>query len=499
VTILDYSVLIVYLAGIVVFGSFFVRSSRTAERFTMAGRSLPGWVVGMSLLGTYVSSISFIALPGKAFAADWNPFVFSLSLPLAAWMGARFFVPLYRESGDVSAYGYLERRFGPWARIYADACYLLTQLARIGSIMFLVALTLNTVLGWDIRVIILVTGILVTLYTFLGGIEAVIWTDVVQSAVLMGGVLASALYLLFHMPSGPSQLFAVAGAHGKFGLGSFAPEISEPTFWVVLLYGIALNLQNFGVDQNYIQRYHAARTPDEAKRSVVMGALLYIPVSAMLLFIGTALFAFYTARPEALPEALRTAGASDRVFPHFIVNELPPGVSGLLIAAVLAAAMSTVDTSLNSASTIIFTDIYKRFFSPQPGERESMRVLHVSTLVWGVLGTCVALAMINVKSALDAWWSLSGIFSGGMLGLFLLGCFTRRTGNVSAALGTATGLLVITWLTFSPRLAVLPPVLRSRFHTFMIPVVGTLAIFLVGYLLGVFAKGTPDEPRGETA
>lgn len=492
-TIIDYSVFIIYLVGIVMFGSFFVRSSGTTEHFTMAGRSLPGWAVGMSLLGTYVSSISFIALPGKAIAADWNPFVFSLSLPLAAWMGARFFVPLYRESGDVSAYSYLERRFGPWARIYADACYLLTQLARIGSIMFLVALTLNILLGWDIRLIIIGTGLLVTLYTFLGGIEAVIWTDVAQSIVLVGGAFVCAFYLLFNMPSGPSQLFAIAGEHGKFSLGSFSSALSQPTFWVVLLYGTAINLQNFGVDQNYIQRYHAARSSSEARRSVFMGALLYIPVSALLLFIGTALFSFYTARPESLPDALHAAASSDRIFPYFIVNELPSGASGLLIAAVFAAAMSTVDTSLNSASTIILSDIYKRFFRPGAGERESMRVLHLSTLAWGTLGTCMALAMIHVKSALDAWWSLSGIFSGGMLGLFLLGYFARRVRNISAALGTVTGLLVITWMTFSSRLSFLPPALISPFHSFMIPVVGTLAIFLVGHILGLFAKGTTTD------
>ena len=492
-TIFDYIVLFLYLAGIVVLGSFFMRSSETTGQYTMAGRSLPGWAVGMSLLGTYVSSISFIALPGKAFAADWNPFVFSLSLPLAAWMGARFFVPLYRESGDVSAYSFLERRFGPWARIYADVCYLLTQLARIGSIMFLVALPLNILLGWDIRIIIIGTGLLVTLYTFLGGIEAVIWTDVVQSVILVAGTFVSAFYLLFKMPSGPSQLFAIAEINGKFSLGNYTLGVSQPTFWVVLFYGIAINLQNFGIDQNYIQRYHAARSSAEAKRSVIIGALLYIPVSGLLLFIGTALFSFYTARPESLPEALYAVGSSDRIFPYFIVNELPPGVSGLLIAAVFAAAMSTVDTSLNSASTIILTDIYKRYVHPEAGEKESMRVLHMSTLVWGILGICMALAMMHVKSALDAWWSLSGIFCGGMLGLFLLGYFARYAGNVSAALGTLTGILIITWMTFSSRISVIPPSLRSPFHSFMIPVVGTLVIFLVGHLLGLFLKKMTHE------
>ncbi len=473
----DISVLVAYVIGIVGLGSYFLKRSRTPEAFTAAGGSLPGWAVGLSILGTYVSSISFLALPGKSYGGDWNPFVFSLSLPLAAWMAVRFFVPLYREHGDISAYSYLEKRFGPWARVYAGVCYLLTQLARMGSIMFLVALALNSLLGWDVRAIIILTGVLVFIYTFLGGIEAVIWTDVVQSIVLIGGALISAVILLMNIPGGLGQFFAVAGEHGKFSLGDFGFSLGSPTFWVVLVYGIVINLQNFGIDQNYIQRYHAARSLREARKSVLLGSLLYIPVSALFIFIGTVLFVYYRVQPGLLPEALNAAGAADKVFPHFIVTGLPVGVVGLLVAAIFAAAMSTVDSSINSASTIILTDFYKRYIRPEADQRQSMRVLRISTLAWSILGTVTALLMIDVKSVLDVWWRLSGIFSGGMLGLFLLGYFARRVRNVGAVIATTLGVLVIMWMTFS---AGMDKAWASPFHSFMIPVMGTLVIFLVG-------------------
>jgi SSS family solute:Na+ symporter len=489
---LDLIVLIIYIVGIVFLGSYFIKKNKTAEDFTAAGRAMPGWAVGLSILGTYVSSISFIALPGKTYAGNWNPFVFSLSLPLAAWMAVKFFVPLYRKHGSISAYSYLQKRFGGWARNYATICYLLTQLARMGSIMYLVALALHGLLGVNISIIIICTGILVTLYTILGGIEAVIWTDVVQSFILILGALTCAVILFFSMPEGPRQLFSIAGEHSKLSLGSFRFTLTSSTFWVVLVYGIIINLQNFGIDQNYIQRYLTAKTTREAKKSVLMGSLIYIPVSALFVFIGTALFSFYKARPDLLPATLKASEMADKVFPHFIISELPAGVVGLLIAAVFAAAMSTVDSSINSSSTLILIDFYKRYFRPAAGKKESMLVLRISTLVWGGLGTGIALLMINVGSALDAWWKLSGIFSGGMLGLFLLGYFSRKARNVSASLATLLGILIIMWMTLSPGW---DSKLSSPFHSFLIPVIGTLAIFLVGIIFSQMKKRKPQAAK----
>jgi SSS family solute:Na+ symporter len=487
--VVDLLVLLAYTVGVVGLGCWLMRRSRTTEEFMAANRRLPGWAVGLSIFGTYVSSISFLALPGKAYAANWNPFVFSLAVPIAAWLGVRYFVPHYRKLGSISAYDHLEARFGAWARTYAVVCYLLTQLARVGSIMFLLALPLSSLLGWPVWAIIVATGFLVTLYTLLGGIEAVVWTDVVQSLVLAAGALVSAAVLLFGMPNGPGQLFTIAAKHGKFSLGSFGASLAEPTFWLVLVYGLFMNLQNFGIDQSYVQRYIIARSDREARKSLWLGALLYPPISAVFFFIGTALFAYYAAQPALLPESLRAEEMADKVFPHFIATGLPVGFTGLVIAAIFAAAMSSVDTSLNCSATLVLCDIYRRYFRPRAGEREAMRVLYLSTFVFGLLGTGMALAMMRVKSALDAWWELSGIFSGGMLGLFLLGLLSRRPRALAAFVGVAAGLVLITWMTLSPKAAWLAPSLRSPFHSFLVPAFGATAIVLVGFAVTCLLRG----------
>ncbi len=513
---LDWAVLAAYFALTMGMGFYFHRQSRSTEGFTAASRSLPGWACGLSIFGTYVSSISFLALPGKAYVSNWNPFAFSLSLPVATWAAVRYFLPYYRQTGEVSAYAHLEHRFGPWARIYASVFYLLTQLARMGAVMFLMALPLSILLGWDIRSIILVTGISVTLYSFAGGIVAVIWTDAMQSFVLIAGALTCAAAVLLGMPDGPGQLFEIAARHHKFSLGSFGLSVAEPTFWVVLLYGVAMNLQNFGIDQSYIQRYIASRSDREARKSVWLGGLLYVPVSAVFFFIGTGLFAYYQTHPEAL-RAIRLAVAAqnlhggpggpsgagladvaarltqadlgDKVFPHFIGTVLPAGVSGLVIAAIFAAAMSTISTCLNSSATLIMRDYYQRYVNRSASERQSMWVLYGATIAWGILGTALGLAMIRAKSVLDAWWTLSGIFSGGMLGLFLLGMVSRRARNPAAVTGVLAGICVFLWMTLSldATRTLLgwgwPDATRSPLHEYLIPVAGTLTILLCGLLV----------------
>ena len=477
---LDIAVFLLYVAGVTAFGAFFYTRANSAEGFTAANHRLPGWAVGFSIFGTFLSSISFLALPGKAYVGNWNAFAFSLSLPIAAWAAVRWFVPLYRSVGEISAYAYLEQRFGVWARLYAMSCYLLTQLARMGTILFLVALALEGLTGWEIVPIIIVTGVLVTLYTVIGGIEAVIWTDVVQAVILTLGALVAAGVLLAGMPEGPAQLFTLAGDAGKFSLGSFAPDFATSTFWVVLVYGLVINLQNFGIDQSYVQRYHTARSDAQAKRSVWLGALLYIPVSALFFFIGSALFAFYTAQPDLLPATLHAADAGDRIFPYFIVSQLPAGLTGLLIAALFAAAMSSVDSSLNSSATVLMSDLYRRFLKPDADDAHLLRFVRVTTVVLGLLGTGMALLMLSIKSALDAWWGMAGIFSGGMLGLFLLGIVSARVRWPHALIAVILGILLILWGSFGPETG---SPWAFPFHTLMITVIGTVAIFLVGILL----------------
>jgi len=492
-TFLDGLVLGLYFAATMAIGVLVHRGSRTVEGYTAAERSMPGWLTGLSILATYVSSISFLALPGKAFATNWNPFVFSLAIPIATWIAVKWFLPFYRNGGHISAYQHLEERFGKWARVYASACYLLTQLARTGAVMYLMALPMNVLLGWDIRWIIIATGISVTLYTFVGGILAVIWTDAIQTVVLVGGALLCAGLLVFGLPEGPAQLFTIAAEHNKFSLGEFTGDLTTNTFWVVLVYSLVINLQNFGIDQSYVQRYHTAKSDKEARKSVWIGGLLYLPLSAVFFFIGTALFAHYTAQPDLLPEIYRDPARSDSVFPYFMVTGLPPGITGLLIAAVFAAAMSTVSGSLNSSATIVLTDYYKRYFNKNATEKQSMRVLYVTTVAVGVIGTLIALAMTKVRSALDAWWTLAGIFGGGTLGLFLLGFLSPRTGSRAAIGGVAVGVLMILWMTLSPSWTAVSEAFRSPFHSFLIIVFGTAAIMVVGFFLSLFFKRSDEK------
>jgi len=326
----------------------------------------------------------------------------------------------------------------------------------------------------------------VILYTLFGGMEAVIWTDVMQSIVFIVGALACVAVIFIGLPQGPGQFFRIAGEHHKFALGSFDLAHNEPTVWVVLAYGIIMNLQNFGIDQNHVQRFQTTKTEAAAKRSVWFGAMLYLPVSAVFFFIGTGLFAFYTARPELLPAEV--AAKPDSVFPYFIVNQLPVGLTGLVIAAVFAAAQSTIASSINCSATLVLCDFYKRYFRPQATERQAMRMLWVASLVVGLSGTGMALAMMSIQSALDAWWSLAGIFSGGMLGLFLLGLISRRAGNPAAVTGVLLGVILIFWMTFSPKLSGALAAWRSPFHSLLITVFGTLTILLVGLLLSRFSR-----------
>lgn len=524
----DLVVLIVYMGSVFGLGCWFARKSGTTQEFMAAGRSLPGWAVGLSIFGTYVSSIGFLGNTGKAYGGNWNSWVFGLSLPIAAIIAVRYFVPMYRRSDEISAYAHLEHRFGPWARIYALVLYLLSQVARVGSILYLVSLALAPLTGWNMSTIVLVTGVLVTFYTLLGGIEAVIWTDVVQSVVLVGGAILCAVVMLMDMPGGTEQMFRIANENDKFSLGTFslAPETfkaPDPSFWMVLMYGLFVNLKNFGIDQNFVQRYVTAKSDADARKSVWIGTLLFPIVSTLFFFIGTGLFSLYQAdtdlrdevRTQAAEDQLRNDGVevtetavaeraatlgdadfADKVLPHFIVRKLPVGVAGLLIAAIFAAAMSSMDTSLNSSATLTLCDIYKRYLNPATTERQSMRVLYGATLGFGVVGTAVGfvLAIINIKSALDVWWMLEGVFSGGMLGLFLLGVMSRRAGNPQAILAGVIGLLIIAWMALSTE-SFWPKAWAgwsNPLHTFMTIVIGTTSIVLIGMLAGLFATKNPQ-------
>ena len=483
--LIDKLILVSYFLAVILFGAHFRKKSNTSSGFMIADGRLPSWAVGLSILGTFVSSITFLAYPGQAYNTNWDVFLFSLTLPPAALVATFYFVPLYRTRVKVSAYEYLEQRFGPWARIYGSISFMLGSLARIGMILFLVSLVLHHLTGWSYETIIIITGIGVTCYTMLGGIEAVVWTDVVQVMILFAGAIVSIIILLAGMPEGPGQLFEIAVHKQKFSLGNWQPELIAPTAWVVLIYGIIENLRNFGVDQNYVQRYQVTQSIKAATRSVWIAAIAYIPVSALFLFIGTSLFSFYTANAQLLPPSLAEPLSGDKIYPYFIATQFPVGLRGLLIAAIFAAAMSSIDSSLNCVSTLTLLDFYKRHINPGVPEKKSIRLLKMYTVVWGVLGTLTGLAMIQVRTALETGWQLAGIAGGGLVGLFLLGLTCRWVKPWQAGTAVLASIMSIFWATFARDLPQQWDWFECAWHSRMIGVIGTLTLLAVGFGMAV--------------
>lgn len=505
--IFDLVIIVIYLIGMILVGIYFSRNNKSSEQFTKASGLIPGWAIGLSIYATFLSSNTFLGVPGKAFGSNWNAFVFSLSMPLAAWVASKYFVPFYRNTGEISAYTHLEHRFGAWARTYAVICFLLTQLARMGSIFFGIALSLQALTGYSMQMIMIVMGVCIVIYTVMGGIEAVIWTEVVQAVVKTFGALLILYLIISNMPGGVSKVVEIGKAANKFSLGSFSPDFFSSSFWVVLLYGFFINLNNFGMDQNYVQRYHTASSSKAASKSIWLCVWLYVPASLMFFVIGSCLYAYYEVNPdliqsikhqvavERLPvnssaaaidqmqKSLQPADYGDKIMPHFMVTKIPAGLVGLIVSAILSAAMSTISSGMNSSATVFTVDIYQRYFKPGITEKQNLTLLHIATVVFGLLGMGTGIAMIGVKSILDVWWELSGIFAAGMLGLFLLGIVSRQTKNHEALIATMIGIIVIIWMTFSPHLPEQYEFLRNPLNKNMIIVIGTLTIFLVGILL----------------
>lgn len=442
---LDLLLIIGYGALLLAMGFYFFKKSKTAERFMVAGKSIPAWAAGIAVMSTYTSSISYIAVPGKAFDDNWHPLIFALTALPVAWFVTRYVIPHYRKNNIVSVYSFLEEKIGNWGRIYAAFSFLLFMVGRVAVILYLSSLLLTSFVNADIATMIVVVGLVTIGYTLMGGMEAVIWTDVMQSIIMFGGILFVGYLLTAEIFAQPDQLIQNAMHQSKFSLGDTQFSLGSRTVWVMVIYGITENVRNLMADQNYTQKYTSVATVREAKKSVWIAMLIYLPLTAIFLYIGTALFAFYGADQHVLGEAI-TKG--DEVFPFYIATELPEGIKGLMIAAIMAASMSTVDSALNSSATVLFIDFYKKHINPGATERGSLRFLRLATVVWGILGIAFALFMIKAKSALDVWWQISGIFGGGILGLFLLALFNVKITMVQGLLSVTFSLLVIIWGTF---------------------------------------------------
>ena len=482
---IDIGILILYGCVLIGMGVYYTRKCRTAEQFMVAGRSIPAWAAGLAVMSAYTSSISYIATPGKAFDSNWNPIIFSLCILPVTWLVCKYAVPYYRKMQLISVYSFLEDRIGAWGRVYAALAFVLYMIGRVAVILYLASLLVSTFVPWNIGVVIIIIGLITIVYTLLGGMEAVIWTDVMQSVIMIAGILFCAVSLSFHVFSGPEPLIQAAIDSNKFSFGSWDLSLSSRTIWVMIIYGITEALRSLLADQNYVQKYCSVSTEREAKRSIWIAMLIYIPLTAVFLYIGTTLFAFYSQGDELVRAGI-TRG--DQVFPYYIATQVPSGLKGLIIAAIVAAAMSTVDSALNCSATVLLLDFHKRYFNPNIGERASMVFLRLGTVVWGLLGTGAALLMIRAKSILDVWWQISGIFGGALLGLFLLAFMRIRLRLWQGLVSIGVSIVVISWGTFARNLPASWQWAQCNLDRIIVGATGTAALMVVACLFGLMNR-----------
>lgn len=474
-----------YGLALLAMGIYYFKRSKTSEQFMVAGRSIPAWAAGIAVMSTYTSSISYIAVPGKAFDDNWHPLLFALTAIPVAWFVTQFVIPHYRKHKIISVYSYLEEKIGGWGRVYAAFSFLLFMIGRVAVILYLSSLLLTSFVHTEIGTAILIIGVVTIIYTLLGGMEAVIWTDVMQSVIMIGGIFFVGYVLLTEVFEQPDYLIRKALDQQKFSLGDTDFSLGDRTIWVMIIYGITENVRNLMADQNFTQKYSSVGTEKEAKKSVWIAMLIYLPLTAIFLFIGTALFAYYDGNLHILDETI-TKG--DEVFPYFIATELPTGIKGLMIAAIMAASMSTVDSALNSSATVWYIDFYKKYINPNTSKKKSLLILRVSTILWGLLGIGFALLMIQAKSALDVWWQISGIFGGGILGLFLLAIYNVKITKQQGILSVVFSILIILWGTFLRELPVPYHWLQCTLDPIIIGAMSTVGLIGLALLFVVLNK-----------
>jgi solute:Na+ symporter, SSS family len=473
--IINSMVIFLYFSLLVGMGWYFSKRQKNANDYFKGGGRLPWWAVGLSIFGTALSAITFMAIPAKSYATDWSYILMNAGIVLVAPIIILLFIPFYRKLNVTTAYEYLEQRFNLATRLICSLAFIVFQIGRMGIVLFLPAIALNVVTGMDIFLCIGLMGVLSLVYTMMGGIEAVVWTDALQVVILLGGAILAIFYIGSDIQGGLPAVFSQAASDGKFELGSTAVDFKNPAIWTVLIASIFTNLTTYGADQTMVQRYLTTKNEKMARQSVWTNAVLVIPASLIFFFVGTALYVFYKEHPEIL-SITNTEG--DAVFPSFIFNRMPAGVVGLLISGIFAAAMSTLSSSMNSAATAWSVDFHFRFGWSK--NMDKLLLARITTLILGIMGIAFAVMMAtwNVKSLWDEFQKILGLVLGGLGGLFLLGILTRRANGKGALIGILGSMLVQIWVNNT-----------QAVHLLLYATTGFVSCFILGYVASLLVPG----------
>lgn len=476
----DIIVIILYFAALLCIGVFFSKRQKNANDYFKGGERIPWWAAGLSLFGTALSAITFMAIPAKAFSTDWSYMLFNVGIVLVAPVIMFIFIPFFRKLDITTAYQYLEIRFNSLIRVICSLAFIIFQVGRMGVVLFLPAIAINIVTGFNIFLCIALMGVFSILYTRMGGIEAVVWTDALQVVILLGGAIFAIFHIVAQIPGGWSETMTIAIDCSKLNLGDCSFDFTNPTVWTVLIATCFTNLTMYGTDQSMVQRYLTTSSKKAAQKSVLTNALLTIPATIIFFFIGTVLFVFYKTYPTELSPAMENV---DAVFPYYIYTKLPKGLIGLLISGIFAAAMSTLSGSMNSAATAFEVDIRPKLFPKSvmatgaDDKRWELKRAKRTTMIIGVLSLLFAFLMAtwDINSLWDEFNTILGLILGSMGGLFFLGMVTKRASAKGALIGMVVSIIV------QALVARYTPVYLLLYTT-----VGFVTCFVVGYVASLF-------------
>jgi solute:Na+ symporter, SSS family len=485
---LDLLIIVVYMAGVAGIGVYFSRKQDSAETFFIP-KKVPSWAMGLSMMATLISSVTFVAYPGSAYAKDWSLLVPGFMVVVTLVVVGAVIIPFYRRQVGMSAYEYFEYRFGRPTRVYASLCFGLTHFSKMGFVFYLMGLTISSITGWNIDAVIIATGVVMVFYSLKGGMQAVIWSDVIQAFLCWLGAFVSLGYLLFVPPGGPGAVFELAMANNKFSFGSTNWDFSKPTIPVLLLYGFSWYFQRYVADQTVVQRYLIAKSDRDAIKGVALGACLTVPIWALFMLIGTSTWAFYKLTGIGLPATITKA---DQVFPYFVSTQLPEGLAGLFMASLIGAAMTMLASDLNSLASVGVQDFYRPWVK-NATDAECLRMARILVAVVGCFSTALGLILSHMKgNALTMWFAVSAMVAGGLAGLFLLAYLSKRTNRIGVYAGMASCSVFTVWAVLTKGASPLVN-LGSNWNfpwdDLMIGVCGHVVMFAVGYVVSLAFDG----------
>lgn len=443
---INWTVLALYLLGMLGMGIYFMRRENGSDDFFRGGGRIPWWAAGISIYATMLSAITYMAIPAKAYATNWTYYPMLVTILLVSYPVIKYYLPYFRKLNITSAYEYLEQRFNAATRLLASGLFIVFMVARMALVLYLPSLALTAVTGIDIRTCIVLMGAVTIIYCTMGGVEAVIWGDVVQGIILVGGAFFAAWYLWSNTEGGLQGAWNIAVNDDKMRMFEWSLDYRSVTFWVAIIGGMANNLISYTSDQTVIQRYLTTKDVKSARNSILTNGVMCVFVSIVFYIIGTGLYTFYQTHPQELDFGMERA---DAIFPMFMMSQMPQGVAGLLIAAIFAATMSTISSNINSVSTAFSIDFWKRF-RPRVGERELLRVARWTCVVSGLIGVVIALFMAtwNILSLLDYFNTILGLLTSGLGGLFVMGIFLPRINGRAALIGFVVGTVTVFFLQF---------------------------------------------------